>query len=279
MELFLEVHYQAFGISYIFVAVWCLRISIRGHGMSYGVNGVAVMFIASRGLIFLSHRFVNEQGKRVYSIERFLFNIALPCLITAYIRTCYLFGKCLEGQAKRVFSLVVLQCNLFIITDFIRATFAYGLVVLTIQYLLISCAGIIGLCTIIIYTKTHYACACNNSYRMVNKYVVKANNRSRSFCEIDVNQHSNTTKKSANIEKFVTAVVLCIGIACALVKACIMLGISNIWDGKLNMDSCSSFVFENILRMIELDIAIVMFFLIHRITVNTDSLLPRLQRV
>ena len=174
---------------------------------------------------------------------------------------------------------MVLQYNLFIITDFIGATFPYDLVVLTMQYLLISCDGIIGLCTIIIYTKTHYACACNNSYQMVNKYVVKVNIRSRSFCDIDVNQHSSTTRKSANIEKFVTAVVLCIGIACALVKACIMLGISHLWDGKLNMESCSSFVFENILRMIELDIAIVMFFLIHRTAVNTDSLLHRLQRV
>ena len=259
MGLFLEVHYLAFGISYIFVAVWCLRISIRGHRMSYGVKGVAVMFIASRGLIFL-HRFVNEQGKRIYSFERFLFNIALPCLITAYIRTWYHFGKCLKGQTKCVFSLVVLQCNLYIITDFIGATFPYGLVVLAMQYLLISCAGIIGLCIIIIYNKTHYACPCNNSYQMVNKYV---------------NQYSNTTRKSANIEKFLTAVVFCIGIACALVKACIMLGISNIWNGKLNMESCTSFVFENILRMIELDIAIVMFFLM----VNTDSLLHRLQRV
>ena len=281
-QLTYEVHYVSFGMAFLLLAGLCLRASIRARYTSffaksrvhYAVNTVFVIFSTSRALILLLHRYVNEEAIQSSLVERFLFNIGFPCLITVYTRTCYHCQEWLKDHARLVFCLVVSQFYLFIAADILKTMVPYDeRVILNIDHVLIFCSFLCGLCAIIVYARIFYSDCSDISNDMKKSNVL--------WLSVDIIEGQdggteandmNKTRNS-NTESIVTFAILCTGISCVVIKLCIMAGILKVWDGDMDMESWDSLMYANILRMIELGNAAMMSYFIHCTTLKRKSLL------
>ncbi|CAB4009703.1 Hypothetical predicted protein [Paramuricea clavata] len=269
-QLTYEVHYVSFGMAFLLLAGLCLRASIRARNTSffaksrvhYAVNTVFVIFSTSRALILLLHRYVNEEAIQSSLVERFLFNIGFPCLITAYTRTCYHCQEWLKDHARLVFCLVASQFYLFIAADILKTMVSYDeRVILNIDHVLIFCSFLCGLCAIIVYAKIF----CSDS----SVDIIEGQDGGT---EANVND-MNKTRSSNTVPIRVTFAILCIGISCVVIKLCIMAEILKVWHGDMDMESWDSLMYANILRMIELGNAAMMSYFIHCTTLRRKSLL------
>jgi hypothetical protein len=266
-------------MAFLLVAGLCLRASIRARytlffaksRVHYAVNGVFVIFTTSRALILLLHRYVNEEAIQS-PFERFLFNIGFPCLITAYTRICYPCQERLKDHARLVFYLVVSQFYLFIAADILKIMVSYDeRVILNINYVLIFCSFLCGLCAIIVYAKIFYSDCSGISNDMKKSNVLSVDIIEGQDGETEANDMNKT--RNSNTDPIVTFAILCTGISCVVIKLCSVAGILKVWDGDMDMESWDSLIYANILRMIELGNAAMMSYFIHCTTLERKSLL------
>ena len=264
-QLIYEVHYVSFGMAFLLMAGLCLRASIRGHNtlffsksrVHHTVNGIFVIFSTSRALILLLHRHVNTESTQS-SFERLLLDVGLPCLITAYTRIFYHCQDCIKDYERLVFCLVVLQYYLFIVADILQTMVSYDeRESLNIDRVLIFCSFLCGLCAIVVSAKIFYSDSSDISNDMKKSNVLDVDIIEGQDAETKVNVMNK--RRSSNTEPIVTFAITCIGISCVVIKLCIMAGILKVWDGDMDMESWGSWIYANILRMIVLGNAALMY--------------------
>jgi hypothetical protein len=268
-QLAYDVHYMIFGMAFLLLTGSSIYALIRGRNMplsriNYAVNGVFVIFTASRALILLLHRYINEETHRSpLAFERFLFNVGFPCLVTAFTRICYLGLEHGVNHAQLAFDLVVVQCYLFVIAESLETTLPCDQhVVQNIISLLAVGSLMCGLCAMIAYGKISYDDTSDVCTQMEKSNVVSVDIVERPNCKTEGNDMEKT--RSENRESTVTAVISCIGGSCAVMKLWVISGILKVWDGDMDMESWYSLMYANILRMIELGNSAMMLYLIHR---------------
>jgi hypothetical protein len=77
-----------------------------------------------------------------------------------------------------------------------------------------------------------------------------------------------TKRRSVISEKIVSVSILSIGVACFVIRSCIMTGNIKEWGDDIEMENWYSWVLAAVLRMIELGNAAVMSHLIQRVTLK-----------
>ncbi len=208
----------------------------------------------------------DESVPSVLAFDQFLFNIGFPCLIAAYTRIIYPCLQYLKDRARGVFNIVMVQCYFFIVAEIVETTVPFGQRACQfINIMLSSSSFLFGLGALIFYAKTFFS---NNDFStdMKNSDGLSVDIVKKTTCEMKVyekNQWSATYRG-----KIVTFLILFIWISCVVIRSCIVTGDLKLWGNDIGVDSWYSWIYANVLRMIELGNAAIMSRLVQRITLK-----------
>ncbi|CAB3986431.1 Hypothetical predicted protein [Paramuricea clavata] len=267
-----EVHRVFFGTAFLLLTCSCLRAMIRATNttplftksrISYAINAVLVFFTLSRALALLLHGYVNDEAiLTVFALDEFLLNIGFPCLIAAYTRMIYPWLAYLKHRVRRVFNILIVQCYIFILAGIAGTTYDQH-VSLYVKLILPSCSILCALCAFITYAKTFYSNSSNDIEKSNDLTVGIINTTSCETAANDMNERKGTTE-----ENIVTVSISCIWIICVVVWGCIVSGNLKRWESDIYVESWYSWMYANVLRMIELGNAAIMSRLVQRVTLK-----------
>ena len=275
-----EVHRVFFGTSFLLLTGSCLRVMIRATNtktlftksrISYTINAVVVIFTLSRALALLLHGYVNDEAiPAIFAFENFLFNIGFPCLIAAYTRMIYPCLEYLKDRARCLFNMVFVQCYIFIIAGIAEATDPYGQHVSSyVNFILSSSSMLCSLCAFIAYAKTFRSNSSNDIEKSNGLTVEIINTTSSETTANDMNERKATIK-----ENTVTVSIACIWVVCVVIRSCIMTGNLKDLGNDIDVESWYSWMYANVLRVIELGNAAIMSNLVQRVTLKRKFPLP-----
>jgi hypothetical protein len=274
-DLIYELHYIFFGVAFLFLTAWRVHAIIQAcktpllvkSRINYAVNTVLLIFTSSRALVLLLHGYGNnESASLILATHKFLFNIGFPCLIAAYTCIIYPYLEYLKDRERCVLAIVLVQSYLFIAAETVETTIPYGQhVSLYINFILSSSSFLFVLWALIFYTKSFFSKSSDIS-------MVAKNSDSLSVDIVEEKTHEMKPHKmnsgSATYREIVALFILLIWISCAVIWSCIMTGDLKVWNNDICMDSWYSWMYANVLRMIELINAAVMLRLIQHVTLK-----------
>ena len=275
-QLVYKVQSIFFGIAFLLLTGSCVRTIIRSRNttrftkthISYAINAVLVLFTSSRALVLVLHGYVKvETVPAVFSSDKFLFNIGFPCLIAAYSRAIYPRLKYLKDRIRRVFEIVLVQCYVFVVAEIVETTVLDDQhISLHVQFILSASFCLYGLFVLIINGRNLFRSSSDigNNTKQMNSLSVQIIEETN--CKTEDNDM--TKRRSVISERIVSVSILSIGVACFVIRSCIMTGNIKEWGDDIEMESWYSWVLAAVLRMIELGNAAVMSHLIQRVTLK-----------
>jgi hypothetical protein len=236
--------------------------------ISYAINAVLVLFTSSRALVLVLHGYVKvETVPAVISSDKFLFNIGFPCLIAAYSRAIYPCLKYLKDRIRRVFEIVLVQCYVFVVAEIVEATVLDDQhISLHVHFILCASFCLYGLFVLIVNGRNLFRSSSDigNNTKQMNSLSVQIIEETN--CKTE--DHDMTKRRSVISEKIVSVSILSIGVACFVMRSCIMTGNIKEWGDDIEMESWYSWLLAAVLRMIELGNAAVMSHVIQRVTLK-----------
>ncbi len=277
-QLVYEVHYIFFGLAFLSLSGSWIRAMVHARNpplhdfaksrIFCAINTALVIFTSSRALLLLLHGYVNDESvPSDLAFDQFLFNIGFPCLIAAYTRTIY---PCLESpkhRARCVLAIVLVQCYFFIVAEIIETTVSDGQRICQyINIILSSSSFLFGQCALIFYAKTFFSNSSDVSTHTKNLDGLSVDTVEEATFEMkpyEMYQWSATYR-----EKIATFLILCIWISCVVMRSLIVTGDLKFWDNDIGMDSWYSWIYANVLRIIELGNAAIMSRLVQHITLK-----------
>ena len=272
-QLVYKVQYIFFGIAFLLLTGSCVCAMIRSRNtarftkthISYAINAVLVLFTSSRALVFVLHGYVKvETVPAVFSSDKFLFNIGFPCLIAAYSRAIYPCLKYLKDRIRRVFEIVLVQCYVFVVAEIVETTVLDDQHISLHVHFILSASFCLFVLSVNGRNLFRSSSDISNNTKQMNSLSVQIIEETN--CKTEDNDM--TKRRSVISEKIVSVSILSIGVACFVIRSCIMTGNIKEWGDDIEMESWYSWVLAAVLRMIELGNAAVMSHLIQRVTLK-----------
>jgi hypothetical protein len=273
MAVGLQSTVYIFGIAFLLLTGSCVRAMIRFRNttrftkthISYAINAVLVLFTSSRALVFVLHGYVKvETVPAVFSSDKCLFNIGFPCLIAAYSSAIYPCLKYLKDRIRRVFEIVLVQCYVFVVAEIVETTVLDDQHISLHVHFILSASFCLFVLSVNGRNLFRSSSDISNNTKQMNSLSVQIIEETN--CKTEDNDM--TKRRSVISEKIVSVSILSIGVACFVIRSCIMTGNIKEWGDDIEMESWYSWVLAAVLRMIELGNAAVMSHLVQRVTLK-----------